>query len=154
MLPELLDRGEGGSVQGLSFEDREPDLDLVEPRGPRRREVEMHVPVTLEPAIVLGLVGVEVVEDDVDGGVRMASDNIVHEIEEFDASPTIFVGSRDLSGGDLEGCKQRRSAVALVVVAVTGQRPSIGEFEVSLGALQRLDRGLSTASSGLRRPAK
>jgi hypothetical protein len=40
------------------------------------REVEMDVRVTLEPAVVLGLVGVEIVEDDVDGGIRIADDDI------------------------------------------------------------------------------
>jgi hypothetical protein len=59
VLPELLDRGEGGAVQGLLLQDGEPDLDLVEPRGSGRREVETNVGMTLEPAVVLGLVGVE-----------------------------------------------------------------------------------------------
>ena len=53
----------------LALQDREPDFDLVEPGGPRRREVEVHVRMALEPAVVLGLVGVEVVEDDMDGRV-------------------------------------------------------------------------------------
>ena len=43
VLPELLDRVEGGAVQGLSFKDREPDLDLIEPRGPGRSEVEVYL---------------------------------------------------------------------------------------------------------------
>src|SRR5205814_9999756 len=103
MLPELLDCGEGGAVQGLSFQDREPDLHLVKPGGPRRREMEMHVRMTLEPAIVVRLVGAEVVENDVDGGVRVVSDDTVHKIEEFDAPPAIFVGGSDLASGHLEG---------------------------------------------------
>jgi hypothetical protein len=56
-------------VQRLSFQDRKPDFHLVEPRGARRREVEMHVRVALEPAVVLGLMCIELVEDDVDGGL-------------------------------------------------------------------------------------
>lgn len=40
-----------------------------------------------EPAIVPGLVGIEIVEDDVDGRVRVSGDDIVHEIEELDAPP-------------------------------------------------------------------
>jgi hypothetical protein len=56
---------------------------LVEPGGPRRCEVEMHVRMTLEPAVVLGLVGIEVVEDDMDGRVRMSGDDIIHEVEEL-----------------------------------------------------------------------
>src|SRR5215211_8172273 len=49
VLPELIDRGERGAVQRLSLQNREPDLHLVEPGSPRRREVELHVRVTLEP---------------------------------------------------------------------------------------------------------
>src|SRR4029450_13086294 len=48
VLPELLDRREGAAVQGLSLQDREPDLHPIEPRGPRRREVEMHVRVHMK----------------------------------------------------------------------------------------------------------
>src|SRR6187401_1455131 len=69
VLSQLLNRSEGGAAQGFSFQDREPDFDLVEPGGACRCEVEMHVLVTLEPAVVFGLVGTEVVEDDVDGRV-------------------------------------------------------------------------------------
>src|SRR5262249_54301339 len=109
---------------------------------PCRGEMEMHVRVTLEPAIVLWLVGVEVVEDDMDGGVRVISDDIVHEIEKFDAPSAIFVRRGDLAGGHLEGRKQRRSAIAFVIVTVTGQRPAIGELQISLSAFEGLDRGL------------
>ena len=142
VLPELFDRGEGGTVQRLSLQDREPDFDLVEPGGPRRREVEMHVRVALEPAIVLGLVGVEIVEDDMDGRVRGGGDDIVHEVEEFDAPPALLVRGRDLAGGHLEGGKQGRGAVALVIVAMAGQRPAVRELQIALRPLQRLDRGL------------
>ena len=58
VLAELGDGSERGAVQRLSLQDREPDFDLVEPGGPRRREVETHVRMTFEPAIVPGLVGV------------------------------------------------------------------------------------------------
>jgi hypothetical protein len=142
VLPELFDRGEGRVVEGLPLQDREPDFDLVEPGSPRRREMETHVGMTLEPAVVFGLVGVEVVEDDMDGGVRMSGDDVVHEIEEFDASPTILMGGGHLAGGHLEGGEQRRGAVTLVVVTLTGQSRAVRKLQLSLGALQRLDRGL------------
>ena len=61
VLPELFDRGEGRVVEDCPF-------DPVEPGSPRRREMETHIGMTLEPAVVFGLVGVEVVEDDMDGG--------------------------------------------------------------------------------------
>ena len=96
---KLFNRCEGCAVQGLAFQDREPDFDLVEPGGPRRREVEMHVRMTLEPAVVLGLVGIEVVEDDMDGRVRMSGDDIIHEVEELDAPPALLVRGRHLAAG-------------------------------------------------------
>jgi hypothetical protein len=98
--------------------------------------------MTLEPAVVFWLVGIEVVEDDMDGGVRMGGDYVVHEIEEFDTSPAVFMGGGDLAGGHLESGEQRRGAVALIVVTVTGQGPAVRKLQISLGALQRLDRWL------------
>ena len=103
VLSKLFNRCKGCAAQGLAFQDREPALDLIKPGGSGRREVEMDVRVTLEPAVVLGLVGVEIVEDDVDGGIRIAGDDIVHEIKKFDPTPAILVGGRDLAGSDLEG---------------------------------------------------
>ena len=47
MFPELLDGREGCAMQGLSFQDREPDLHLVEPRSSRWGEVKMHGRMTL-----------------------------------------------------------------------------------------------------------
>ena len=90
VLSKLFNGCEGCAVQGLAFQDREPDFDLVEPGGPRRREVEMHVRMTLEPAVVLGLVSIEVVEDDMDGRVRMSGDDIIHEVEKLDAPPALL----------------------------------------------------------------
>ena len=53
-------------MQGASAEDGEPDLDLVQPGGVGRREVEMHVGMTCQPEVALGLVGVEIVQHDMD----------------------------------------------------------------------------------------
>lgn len=71
---ELFDRGEGFTTERLSLQDREPDFHLVEPGGPGRCEVEVHVRMTPDPAVIFGLVGIEVVEHDMDrrvgGGER------------------------------------------------------------------------------------
>jgi hypothetical protein len=66
VLAKLGDGVEGRTLQRFALQDREPDLHLVKPRGPLRREVELDMRVTLEPAVIPGLVGVEVVENDVD----------------------------------------------------------------------------------------
>src|SRR5262245_9740330 len=137
-----LDRGERGASEGFALKDREPDLDLVQPGRPGRREVELDIGMALEPAVVLGLMGVEIVEDDVEVLALIGGHEIVHEVEKFGAAPAIFMGCGDLTGRYLEGGKQRRGAVTLVVVALAAQRPPAGQFEIALGALQRLDRGL------------
>ena len=98
--------------------------------------------MTFEPAIVPGLVGVQVVEDDMDGRVRVCGDDVVHEVEELDAPPALLVRGRHLAGGHFEGGKQRRGAVSLVIVTMSGQRPPVRKLQIALGALQRLDRGL------------
>jgi hypothetical protein len=77
MLSELFDRGKGFVAPGLSLQDREPDLHLIEPFGVMQRE----------PAVVFGFAGIEVVEHDVDGFTGPSGDNVVHEVEELDAPP-------------------------------------------------------------------
>ena len=77
-----------------------------------------------------------------DGRVRVSGNNIVQEIEELDAPPTRLVRGGDLAGGHLEGGKQGGGAVALIIVAMAGQRPAVRELEIALRSIQRLDRGL------------
>ena len=55
VLPELLDRGEGGPSEGVSLKDGKPDLDLIEPGGPGRSEVEVHVGCRLSQRSFFGL---------------------------------------------------------------------------------------------------
>ena len=140
MLAKLSDGVEGRTVQRLALQDREPDLHLVKPRGSRWREVELHVRVTLEPAVIPGLVGIEVVENDVDIRVRVSSNDAVHKVEKFDTSAAIFVSGHHLPSGHFEGGKQGRGAIALVVMATAGQRPPAGKLEMALRPFQSLDR--------------
>jgi hypothetical protein len=56
-----------------------------------------------EPALALGLVGREIVDDDVDLFAQSGGDDLVHEIEELDAPAAPAVAGRDLAGGNLEG---------------------------------------------------
>lgn len=77
-LCELLDPAEGSAVQGFAFRDPEPDLALVELGGTRRAEVEMHVGMSIQPAVVLRLVGVEVVERDMNVLARLGGDDAIH----------------------------------------------------------------------------
>src|SRR5579862_1496592 len=100
--------------------------------------MEMHVGVFFEPALVL-FVGIEVVQDDVKLAARKGRTDAVHEAEKFDATPAPGMRGKDLSGGNLECGKQRRRAVALVIVALAGERPPVGEFQIALRPFQRLN---------------
>src|SRR3984957_3697356 len=62
---QVRDRGENAAGDDLAFNLGEPDLHLVEPRGIRRGEVQLHARMLLkEVSNELGFVGREVVEDD------------------------------------------------------------------------------------------
>src|SRR5436190_19602344 len=102
----------------------------------------MDVAMTPEPAIVLRFVGVEIVEDDMDLVVRIIGDDPVHEVEELHPPATLLVSRQDLAIGEVEGGKERGGAVARVVMALTAERPSVGQLEVTLRPFERLDRRL------------
>ena len=77
-----------------------------------------------------------------DLAVRIGGDDLVHEAEELDAPAPLLVGHGHLAGGDVEGGGTGSRCVALVIVAVAGQRPAVGQLQIALGTLQRLNRGL------------
>src|SRR3954469_17728281 len=86
VLLELFEACEGSATERLPLQDREPNLDLIEPGRACRREMKVHIWVSLEPVLVL-LVGDEVVEDDVMLAVRKSRGDAVHEVEELDTAP-------------------------------------------------------------------
>ena len=107
-----------------------------------RDEMKMDVLVAREPAIRFGLVGVQIVQDDVQLAIGIVGDEAVHKMQKFDPPAAAVVTALDQSGGDLKGGEQRRGAVAFVIVAEPGQRFAIGQLQPALGPLQRLDVGL------------
>ena len=141
VLLQLGDGGERSAGQRLALENRKPGLDLVEPRRPRRGEMELHVRMPLEPAVVL-LMSVEIVEDDVKLAIRVGRGNAVHEAEELNPPPPLGMRCDHSPGRDLEGGKQGRRAVPLVVVALPGQGPPVRQLQIALRPLQSLDRWL------------
>jgi len=143
-VAHLARRRVARSLEGRPFEDAEPDLDLVEPRRVGRGEVEMDVPMADQPAVVLGLVGTEVVEHDVDLELRIGvgREDVVHEVEELAPPAPRVVARLDQPARDFQGRKERRRPVALVLVGEAGERPTIGQAEParsSQGEQRRLD---------------
>ena len=89
-------------MQRLTLQDREPDLDLVQPARPFRGVVEVHVGMACKPPVVPGLVGVEVVEDDVEPLAGIGRHHLIHEGEELVAAAALLVSGLHLAGSYLE----------------------------------------------------
>ena len=136
---EFLNAGEGCALQRFPGQDREPDFDLAEPGGVGRRVVEMHGLVALEPDVALGLVGGEIVEDDMDFAFRIGGDNRVHEVEEFDAPASLVVTGEDFAAGHVERGEQRCGPVTFVVVRLAGHGAPVRQLQIALGAFERLN---------------
>ena len=105
----------------------ENQIDLIEPGGLCRGQVEMNVCVTLQPAIVLGLVGVEIVENNMEFAAGVLGDDAVHEIEEFDAAPTLVLAPGHLAGCNVQSREQSRRAMTLAIMRLPGQRPAVSD---------------------------
>jgi hypothetical protein len=70
----------------------------------------------LQPAIVLALVCIEIVEDYANFPVVMLSDDQVHEVEEFEAPPPLVLAARHFARGDVEGGEEGRRAMPRAIV--------------------------------------
>ena len=132
---ELAERVEGPSPKRLACQDREPDLDLIQPGCSRRRKMEMPVRMTFQPAIAVRLVSIQIVEDDMNLAALMLGDDTVHEVEKLDAPAPLALAARDLASGDVESGKKRRHAVPDVIVRLARQRPAVRHFQATLRAL-------------------
>lgn len=139
MMAQLLGAGEAGRGERLGTENAEPDLHLIEPRGVGGDVMEANVFMALEPTVVLGLVGVEVVQDDVDLPEGIGGHDAVHEIKELHPAAAPVVAGRDQSGGHFQGGEQGGGPVPFVVVGKTGEGLAVGQTEPALGAFQGLD---------------
>jgi hypothetical protein len=56
--------------------------------------MKLDIGMELEPAVVLGLMGAEIVEDDMEVLVRIGGHEVIHEVEEFGAAPAVLMGLR------------------------------------------------------------
>ena len=115
---QLFDFDKAGSPERLAAQNAKPAFNLIKPGSAGRRKVQMHVGMALEPAVVLGLVGIEIVEDDVNFlFLAVGVYDAVHEIQELPASPTFVVTGIDQSSGGFKRREQRRRAMPFVFVS-------------------------------------
>ena len=67
----------------------------------RWRKVQMHVGMTLEPAVVFGFVSIEIVQNDVNFlFLAVGLYDAVHEIQELPAAPPFVVTGLHQASGD------------------------------------------------------
>ena len=95
-----------------------------------------------QPAVDLGFVGVQVIQDDVNFLIRVVHNEFVHKAQKLPSSASLEVTGFDQTGRHVQGGEQGGRTVAFILVVETRQSSAIGQFEPSLGALQRLDCGL------------
>jgi hypothetical protein len=116
---DLPGRSETHAAESLLLKDTEPDFDLIHPGGVGWREVKFHQGVLLQPAVIFRLVGVRVVQNNVDLLAWVVGDRAIHIIEEFPAPAARIVPCLDLSSGNVQRGEKRRGSKAIRRVAVS-----------------------------------
>ena len=77
-----------------------PAFNLVKPRSVGWRKMKMDVGMALEPAVVFGLVSIEIIKNDMNFFfVAVAVNDAIHEIQEFPASSAFVMASLNQASG-------------------------------------------------------
>ena len=118
-LLELSGRTMRAAADVVLSERGEPALDLIEPRRRSGSEVDMESRVACEPGLDRGrLVGGVVVHHEMDIELRwQVGVDRAQELQELAATVSAVKLSDDLAGGDVQRRKERRRAMARVVVS-------------------------------------
>ena len=104
---EFADVAEGSAVDGLAFDDAEPDLDEVHPGGRGRGEMDVDARVGGEPVADLdALVGGVVVHHQVQSLVGVGAGNVFEESQEFLMAVAVLADAGDLAGRELRRGEQ------------------------------------------------
>ena len=103
------------------------------------RVVEMDLGVASQPPVVLGLVGGEVVQDDVQFGGWILGHGAVHEVHELPLPLALVVPHLHSAGMHLQGSEEGRGTVPLVLMGIPAHCLPVGKSQPSLGAFQGLN---------------
>jgi hypothetical protein len=87
VFAELARAGEAGSCQRLALQNGRPDFHLIHPRCVGGREVEVDILVPGQPPFAFGLMGVEIVQDDMNLATGVLGHDAVHKVEKLHAAP-------------------------------------------------------------------
>ena len=100
-IAQLSNTGKAGSLQGLAAQDTKPDLNLIEPGGVGWSEMKMHIGVSSQPTILFWLVAGKIIQNHMNFLIEMSGQYLVHELEEFPATPAPVVAGLNLAGGNV-----------------------------------------------------
>jgi hypothetical protein len=78
--------------------------------------MEVHIFVTLQPAVVFGFVSVQVVENDMNLPAGVAGDDFIHEVEELPPSASLVMAGPHKASGDFQCREQCRRSMPLVAM--------------------------------------
>src|SRR6516225_2761601 len=123
-------------------EHREPNLDLIEPRGMSGGKVKVEPRMLAPKSRIADAMGAEIVEHDMEIFVGMCSFQPSQEIKELLAPFARFAHPINTTGGHFQSSKESHRSMTLIVVSKTAQSATIGHFEPALGSLQCLDARL------------
>src|SRR5215207_144284 len=100
---------------------REPDLDLIEPRGVGRGIMEFDVGVGAQEVFDgFGFMSRKIVSDDMDGNLgRLSGDQLAEKLDKFSAGVAVGCFAEDFARGGVQGRIERKGAMAKVFKSVT-----------------------------------
>ncbi len=90
-LTKVPKRGDTQPSEGLPPQYAEPAFHLVEPGGMGRCVMKMDLGMLSQPAIVLGLMGRQVVKDNMEFSVGILGHDLIHEVQKLPAAATSVV---------------------------------------------------------------
>jgi hypothetical protein len=134
---------EVAQLQALSVQDREPDLDLVQPGRVRRREVELEaIPMSSVPAPRgLARVGVQVVHHQVDPPARVGVGDAIKVSKKVLLRPGWIAPPKNAPSAHVEAGEQAGRPVAHIL-ELEASLLSDSRAQRARRALKRLDAGL------------
>ena len=100
---------------------REPDLDLIEPRGVGRGIMEFDVGVGAQEVFDgFGFMSRKIVSDDMDGNLgRLSGEQLAEKLDKFSAGVAVGCFAEDFARGGVQGRIERKGAMAKVFKSVT-----------------------------------
>ena len=104
-LSDFLRRSKARTAQRFPAQDAEPTFDLVQPGGIRRGVMEMNLGMGPQPAVLLGLVRIQIVENHMNLALRIQGHDFVHKMEKFAPTPPGVVSGFDFAGQHVQGGK-------------------------------------------------